>query len=73
MKKIKRTITVKKVEFISNIKPDHELNFEICPFCHSQIHAITPANSSAVEIPAAELPFKLTGNSEIESKGDQND
>lgn len=57
MKKIKRTITIKKIEFVSNRKPDHDSSILICPLCQSPIHAVTPANSSAVEIPAAELPL----------------
>ena len=73
MRKIKRTITVRKVEFISNKNPDHELNVEICPLCHSQIHVLAPANNSAVDQSAAEIPLQVMGKSEIVIKGDKND
>lgn len=73
MKKIKRTITIRKVEFFSNKQHDLEKNVEVCPLCHSPIHVLTPANDSAVEIPAAEIPLKLAGQKKIELKGDDND
>ena len=55
MKKIKRTIRIRKVEFISNKK--HELNVEVCPLCHSPI--LPPNEDSAVEISAVESPLQL--------------
>lgn len=57
MKKIKRTITVRKVEFFSNQIHNHEINAEVCPFCHSPL----PANNSAVEIKANDVPKLLEG------------
>ena len=58
MKKIKRTITVRKVEFFSNQLHNHEINAEVCPFCHSPLPA---DENSAVENRAEETPKLLRG------------
>lgn len=58
MKKIKRTIIVRKVEFFSNQIHNHEMNAEVCPLCHSPLPSKT---HSAVEITAAESPKLLAG------------
>lgn len=58
MKKIKRTITVRKVEFFSNQIHNHEINAEVCPFCRSPL----PANvNSAVENKVNNSPKLLNG------------
>ncbi len=71
MKKIKRTITIRKVEFFSNKEHNHQSNIEVCPLCHSPIHVLTPATDSALEISRADVPHQLIGETEIE--GEKND
>lgn len=58
MKKIKRTITVRKVEFFSDQIHNHEINAEVCPFCHSPLSA---NNNSAIEMKANNVPKLLEG------------
>lgn len=51
MKRIKRTITMRKVEITGSSKHIHESNIEICPLCHSPLES----NEAIVHIPEAKL------------------
>ncbi|MEK7724829.1 MAG: hypothetical protein AAB336_10800 [Acidobacteriota bacterium] len=52
MKRIKRTITMRKVEITGSSNHLHESNIEICPLCHSPLSP----NEANVQIPNAKLP-----------------
>lgn len=69
MKKIKRTITIRKVEFTTIKQHDHDSNLDVCPLCHSKIHALKSASDSAIEHTVAESPIKLIEATKGEEKG----
>ncbi len=59
MKKIKRTITIRKIEFTASGSPNHDENSEVCPLCNCPIHAVKSAINSTVEHTAVESSIKL--------------
>ncbi len=59
MKKIKRTITYRKIEFTANSSLNHDEKLEVCPLCNSPIHKVLSPNDSTVEHPMVESPIKL--------------
>jgi hypothetical protein len=73
MKKIKRTITTRKIEIIGNRSHIHDSNLSVCPLCHSPIPALPTANDSAVEHTTVESPTKaiekIADKSGEETKG----
>lgn len=73
MKRIKRTITVRKIEFIGKSSHVHEANMEVCPLCKSPIHAFPPPNDSAVDHTTVESPIKLIGGKVEENAGEKDD
>jgi hypothetical protein len=66
VKKIKRTITVRKVEFFSHQTNQHDSNIEVCPFCKSLLIPQLPPKDSAIEISGAESSPEIEGESKKE-------
>lgn len=62
MKKIKRTITIRRVEISSGEEHQHEFSIEKCPLCHSPLSL----NESNKEIPKKML--KKIGVNETEKE-----
>lgn len=62
MKKIKRTITIRRVEISGGDQHQHEISIEKCPICHSPLSL----NESIKEVP--EKLLKEIGINETEKE-----
>lgn len=69
MKKIKRTITIRKVEINGQqIVQTNDENIKVCPVCHSPMQLMQNQNDSIIK----EI-LQIGDGFEIENQGEKND